>query len=148
MRTDDWAGRVSAQPVWNFSVNQDTGVSTVTAPDGTVSETHAIVHKGFSDDGLVTDTIIKVGATEFSHTVLQWDSTGGDPRLSWTKNTNESGQTKAVVYDQYGAYNNVGHVSERDFTTDGSVSPTELRRTETTYITSSTYTARGLIHLP
>src|SRR2546422_571827 len=99
------------------------------------------------DDGLITDTIIKVGATELSHTVLQWDPNGVS-RLSSTRNTNESGQTKAVVYDQYDDYNNVRRVSERDFTSDGSVSATELRRTETTYFTPSAYTSRGLIHLP
>ena len=146
-RTDDWAGRTSSQLVWYFSVNQTSGISTVTAPDGTVSETHAIVHQGYPDDGLITDTIIKVGASELSHTVLQWDPNGVS-RLSSTRNTNESGQTKAVVYDQYDDYNNVGRVSEHDFTSDGSVSPTELRRTETSYFTPSAYTSRGLIHLP
>jgi YD repeat-containing protein len=39
-------------------------------------------------------------------------------------------------------------VSERDLTTNGSVSAIELRRTETTYVTDSSFTNRGLISLP
>src|SRR5947199_9937085 len=107
-------------PYYTFAVDQANGISTVTAPDGTVSETHAIVHQGYPDDGLITDTIIKVGASELSHTVLQWDPNGVSV-LSSTKNTNESGQTKAVVYDQYDDYNNVRRVSDADFTYDGIV---------------------------
>ena len=39
-------------------------------------------------------------------------------------------------------------ISERDFTTNGTVSATELRRTDTTYITDSNYISRRLYHLP
>ena len=49
----------------------------------------------------------------------------GSPRL-----------TKATVYG-YTTFNNVISVSERDFTSDGSISATELRRTETSYVNSS-----------
>jgi RHS repeat-associated protein len=151
-RTDDWAGRTSAQPVYTFSVNQSTGLSTVTAPNGTISETHAIVSTGW-DNGLVNQTTMKVGATVWSDAFFSWElSPNNIPRLIQVKATNEAvpAQTKAVVftYDPLTTYNNISKVSERDFTTNGTVSATELRRTETTYVTDSSYTNRGLISLP
>src|SRR5258706_4339091 len=55
--------------------------------------------------------------------------------------------TKATVLT-YTTYNNVSVVSERDFgSSETTPSTTELRRTETTYITSSSYTNRHLLHL-
>jgi RHS repeat-associated protein len=151
-RTDEWAGRVSAQPVYNFSVDQTTGVSTVTAPDGTISETHSIVDSGVWDDGLVKETIIKQGANELSHTVIDWEpGTNDNPRVRQVRTKNEAGQARATVltYDTTTPFNNISIVSERDFTTDVNVvSTTELRRTETTYVTSAVYTNRRLIHLP
>jgi len=147
-RTDDWAGRTSAVPVWQFSVNETTGVSTVTAPDGTVAETHANVHHGFWDDGLITDNILKFGGAELSHTVMYWDPTSDNqPQLRAVKTTNDAGETRGTYFD-YGDYNNVTSASERDITYDTTISTTELRRTETIYETSSAYTARGLLHLP
>ncbi len=148
-RTDDWAGRVSAQPVYQFSVDKASGVSTVTAPDGSVSETHTIVDPGQWDHGLVSDIYIdKQGATFLSQTHLDWDpASTGNPRVQQIRATNDGGQTKATVLG-YTTYNNVSVVSERDFTTDGNVSPIELRRTETTYVTSSAYVNRHLLHLP
>jgi len=50
--------------------------------------------------------------------------------------------------DTHTPYNNVSVVSERDFTSNGTVSSTELRRTETTYVTSSNYMNRRLLSLP
>jgi RHS repeat-associated protein len=147
-RTDDWAGRTSAAPVWQFSVNDTTGVSTVTAPDGTISETHTVVHHGFWHDGLLTDKILKFGGAELSHTVMYWDPTSDNqPQLTAVKTTNDAGQTTATFFG-YGDYNNVTSASERDITYDTTISTTELRRTETTYETSASYTSRGLIHLP
>jgi hypothetical protein len=148
-RTDDWAGRTSSQAVYTFSVDQAAGLSTVTAPDGTITETRSIVHAGFFDDGLINQTTLKIGSTVLSDTVLSWDPSppGNIPRITSVKTTNEAtpGQTKAVVftYDPATPYNNIWKVSERDLTTNGTVSPIELRRTETTYVTDSSFTIAG-----
>ena len=156
-RTDDWAGRTTGMngnpataPYYTFSVDESTGVSTVTAPDGAVTETHAIVNSGQWNDGLIGENFLdKQGSTALSHTVIDWEQgAGGSPRVSQVRATNEAGQTKATVFSYTTSYNNVAAVSERDFTTDGSVSTTELRRTTTTYVTASSYTNRHLIHLP
>ncbi len=148
-RTDDWAGRVSAQPVYQFSVDKAAGISTVTAPDGSVTESHTVVDPSQWDHGLVSDVYVdKQGSTFLSHTKMDWDpASTGNPRVQQIRATNDGGQTKATVLS-YTTYNNISVVSERDLTTDGSVSPTELRRTETTYVTSSSYINRHLLHLP
>src|SRR6266568_3761759 len=150
-RTDEWAGRTNggSAPSYSFSVNESTGVSTVTAPDGTVTESDATVDAGQWDDGLISDTYVKIGSTVLSHTKLHWelDSNGKNPRVYQIRSTDDGGNTKATVLT-YTTYNNVSVVSERDFTTDGSISSTELRRTETGYVTSSSYTNRHLLHLP
>ena len=124
-------------------------MSTVTAPDGTVTESDATVDAGQWDDGLISDTYVKIGSTVLSHTKLHWelDSNGKNPRVNQIRSTDDGGNTRATVLT-YTTYNNVSAVSERDFTTDGSISSTELRRTETGYVTSSSYTNRHLLHLP
>jgi RHS repeat-associated protein len=160
-RTDDWAGRTtgmggnpSTAPYYTFSVNESTGVSSVTAPEGTVTETTVNVSPGWApSDGLPTLTTVKVGTTLLASSTPSWatDSDGYNPRLSQVKIKNDAGQTKATVFtydDSNSIYNNVSVVSERDFTTDDSVSSTELRRTESTYLNDSSYWSRGLIHLP
>ncbi len=153
-RTDEWAGRTTSgsAPSYGFTGNQSTGVSTVTAPDGTITESHAIVDSGVWDDGLISDVYVQYGSTPtvLSHTHMDWeqDSSSLNPRVYQIRTTDvPAGLTKATVLS-YTSYNNVSVASERDFTTDGSVSSTELRRTETTYVTSSAYTGRYLLHLP
>lgn len=157
-RTDDWAGRTTSMsggaPYYTFSVSHGSTetVSTITAPDGTVSETHAKVNAGQWDDGILTDTYLQYGSTPtvLAHTKLDWetDSNGNNLRVHQVRTTDvPAGLTKATVLS-YTSYNNVSNVSERDFTTDGSVSSTELRHTDTTYVTSSSYTNRHLLHLP
>lgn len=152
-RTDDWAGRTTggSAPQYSFSTNETTGVSTVTAPDGTINETHSIVNGGQWDDGYVSDTYVKDSTTTYSRTHMKWerDSNNLNPRISEVLSTNSvAGITKAKVFS-YTSYNNVSVESERDFSTSETVpSTTELRRTETTYVTSSNYTARRLLHLP
>ncbi len=158
-RTDDWAGRTtgmngdpSAAPVYTFSTSQQTGekITTVTAPDGTINETHAKDAPGQWDDGLMQQTIVKSGSATLAKTVIDWEQTpnGGPPRVASVRITNDGNpaQTKATVLT-YTSFNNVSIVSERDFTTDGSVSSAELRRTETSYVTSSNYINRRLLHL-
>jgi RHS repeat-associated protein len=150
-RTDDWAGRVSAQPVQYFSANQSTGVSTVTASDGTISETQTIVNPGQWDNGLISRSIIRNSTTTFSDTVYSWQQgyNSANPRISQIQITNDGGQTRVVVYsyDTNSNYNNVSAVSERDFASAGTQG-TELRRTETSYINQTAYWNRGLLHLP
>ncbi|HBB94675.1 MAG TPA: hypothetical protein DC054_04735 [Blastocatellia bacterium] len=142
-RTDEWAGRTSggSAPYYTFanSTGTDEKISTVTAPDGTITETHAIDHSGFWDDGLISDTYVQYTSTPIilAHTHLDWqqDSSNLNPRVYQIRTTDvPASLTKATVLS-YTDYNNVSLVSERDFTTDGTVSSTELRKTETTYIT-------------
>jgi hypothetical protein len=154
-RTDDWAGRTVSvggnPPSYAFSVNESTGVSTVTAPDGTINETHTIVNSGQWNDGLVSDTYIQYGSgpTILSHTHMDWEQDAGNrnARIYQIRKTDETGLTKSTVYT-YTNYNNIAVSSDRDFTSDGTVSSTEVRRTETTYATSSSYINRHILHLP
>jgi hypothetical protein len=143
-RSDDWAGRVGSQPIYQFSNNKTTGISTVTAPDTSVSETHTTIDPGQWDDGLVSDTYIdRQSDTVFlSHTHVDWDPNSPcNPRVSKITTTDEAGNSKAIVLS-YTSYNNVSVVSEQSFT------GVELRRTETTYEASTNYTNRHLLHLP
>lgn len=153
-RTDDWAGRTTnmsgGAPYYTFATNESTGVTTVTAPDQTITETHTIVNPGVWDDGLVSDTYTKTSSTTYTRTHIDWqlDSNNKNPRPYQILTTESiASLTKATVLG-YTTYNNVSSISERDFTSNGTVSATELRRTETTYVTSSTYTGRRLYHLP
>lgn len=153
-RTDDWAGRTTSMnggaPYYDFSTNESTGVSTATAPDGTVNETHSIVNSGQWDDGLVSDAYVKDSSTTYAQTHWDWelDASGRNARVYRIRKTDTpSSLTKATVLT-YSSYNNVSVFSERDITTDGSVSATELRRTEVTYVTSSSYINRRQLHLP
>ena len=152
-RTDDWAGRTTSMsgvaPYYSFTTNESTGVSTVTAPDGTVTESHTIVNSGQWNDGLVSDTYIKDSSTTYSRVHLDWqlDSNNKNPRVYQILATDSlAGLTKATIMS-YTSYNNVSSLSERDFTTNGTVSSTELRRTDTTYVTDSIYISRRLYHL-
>jgi RHS repeat-associated protein len=161
-RTDEWAGRTGggSAPQYTFSVSEQTTetISTVTSPTvsgvSTIMETHSIKNFGAWNDGLVTETRIQNSSSVvYRKSVMAWEqnSSNGTPRLASVRVTNEAGKTTATVFsydDAHTPYNNVSTVSERDFTSDGSVSLTELRRTETTYVTSSDYLNRRLLHLP
>lgn len=163
-RSDDWAGRTGggSAPVHYFSVSADEVevVSTVVTPDGTITETHGMVDPGFPTDGLVTKVIVKYKPTPtstpvvVSETQMNWETNPSNftPRIKDSRFTNDASprQTKSVTYtydDANTPYNNVSVMSETDFTTDGSVG-TVLRRTETTYVTSSSYLNRRIYHLP
>lgn len=169
-RTDDWAGRTTGSaPQYTFeNVESSTEVlSRVTAPDGGVTETVSIKNSGQWDDGLVKETRMQdipspspspsptASPTPrvYAKKVTDWEQsyTNGPARVTDVRTTNEAGKTSAVVYsydDANTPYNNVTVVSERAFTTDGSVSSTELRKTVTSYVTSSSYLDRRLLHLP
>ena len=156
-RTDEWAGRTGggSAPQYTFAISEQTSetISTVTAPDTTVTETRSIKNSGAWNDGLVTEVKTQYSSTVYRKTVFAWEqnSTNGTPRLASIRITNEADKTSATVlsYDDANTpYNNVSVVSEREFTNNGTISNTELRRTETTYVTSSNYLNRRLLRLP
>jgi hypothetical protein len=104
-RTDDWAGRTvnisgGGAPFYSFATNESTGVSTVTAPDGTIVETHTIVDSGQWDDGLVSDIYVKNGSTTYGQTHMDWqlDSNSKNPRPYQILTTDSlAGLTKASL---------------------------------------------------
>jgi YD repeat-containing protein len=157
-RTDNWAGRTGggSAPFYTFAVSEGTNetTSTVTAPDNnTVTVTLSVKNAGAWNDGLVTETRVQNSSSAvFSKTVVTWEQNPGNgtPRIASVKMTNEEGKTRAIVltYDSTTPYNNVSVKSEREFTSDGTISSTELRRTETTYVMSSNYLNRRLLRLP
>ncbi|HEX8142063.1 MAG TPA: hypothetical protein VF553_05665, partial [Pyrinomonadaceae bacterium] len=155
-RTDDWAGRnpSTPPPFYAFSVTEGTtNLSTVAAPDNTITETETY-GSSHSMAGMVKQITVKLtGGAVLSRTVFSWssDEHGNYPRLMQVLSTNDAGQTKGVVYtyDTGAIVNtNITKLSERDFTTDGTLSPVEVRRTETTYEKAMTYLNRRLAHLP
>lgn len=152
-RTDEWAGRTTggSAPVYNFSVNESTGVSTVTAPDGTINEINAIVNAGQWNDGLVSDTYVKDSSTTYFREHLDWqlDSNNKNPRIYQILRTDVPASLTTATVLTFTTYNNISVRSERDFGSSPTTpSSTELRRTETTYVTSSNYTNRYLRRLP
>ncbi len=159
-RTDEWAGRTGggSAPYYTFAVSEQTSetISTVTSPASaaTIMETHSIKNSGAWNDGLISETRIQNSSSVvYRKSVMSWEQNPGNgtPRLASVRVTNEAGKTSATVFsydDAHTPYNNVSVVSERDFTTNGSVSATELRRTETTYVTSSDYLSRRAFDLP
>jgi RHS repeat-associated protein len=163
-RSDDWAGRTSggSAPIHKFSVTENglDVVATVETPGGTITETHAMVDQGSWADGLVTKILVQYKPTPtaspvvVSETQYNWEEnpTNSTGRIKDVRITNDASprQTRSTIYsydDANTPYNNVSVASETDFTTDGSLG-TVLRRTETTYVTSSSYLNRRLYHLP
>lgn len=150
-RTDDWVSRTSSQPVYSFSFNEEDGYSSVTAPDGVVTRTYTIQAEGGWNDGLIDKVETRTGSqltVLLSKTDYTWQQgpNGLNPRLEKIEFTNEADQTRAVVYDNYDSYNNVGSISERDFAVAGTLG-TELRRTEITYETGSGWVNNRLVRL-
>ena len=139
-RTDDWAGRTSAQSIYNFAANQAAGTSTITAPDGTITTTQSIPAQGLWNDGLVTQITQQGGGlTVASHSLWELGSGGVNPRVQQIQATNETNQTKTTQFT-YTTYNNVSEIRELGFNNE------ELRRTEITYETNSNWT--GPAHQP
>jgi len=163
-RSDDWAGRTGggSAPIHKFSVTADESevVSVVETPTGTITETRAMVDPGFWPDGLVTKILVQYKPTPtstpvvVSETQLNWEGNPSNAtgRVKDVRVTNDASprQTRSTIYsydDANTPYNNISVVSETDFTNDGSLGAV-LRRTETTYVTSSSYLNRRLYHLP
>lgn len=148
-RTDDWHLRTTGMPgtgdapYHTFAVNQSQGTSTITAPDGTVTETSTVVNPGQWNDGLVTEVAVKQGTTVLSQVNTTWEHDGNsrNHRPQQVSVTDDASQTRSTVYS-YTSYNNVSAVSERGFNS------TELRRTEITYETGSNWINKRLLRLP
>jgi len=149
-RTDDWSSRTTGMggtmeaPYHVFAVNQSQGVSTVTAADGTLSETRAAVNPGQWNDGLVTETSVKVGSVVLAKVATEWEHDGSsrNHRPKRTEVTNDAGQITSATYDLYGSYNNLRVMRERGFGDE------ELRRTEIEYETGAAWVSNRLLHLP
>lgn len=146
-RTDDWVGRTpsesmpsGAAPYYLFGVNETQGISTVTAPDGTVTETHSIYNPPTTscslpyctpsdrcdpvpwNHGLIKDIFVKKNGNVVSHTHTEWDSgtatpptpytnkRQSNPRPAWVEVTNEVGQKRRTTYS-YQAYN-INNITE------------------------------------
>jgi len=156
-RTDDWVGRTTSMtengaavpPFYTFAVNAQQGITTVTAPDGAVTETGTIVNPGGWNDGLVKYTEIKSGGQTLRRVETDWGHSelgSYNHRVSEVRVTDEVGRTTTTSYAYHPAslspFNNVRKVTEKGF--DGE----ELRRTEYEYVTAQAYRDRGLVHLP
>jgi RHS repeat-associated protein len=153
-RTDDWAGRTSAQSVYTFSNNAAQGTTSVTAPDGVVTETKTytdLVDPLAWKNGMLKEmTVRKPDGTVLAHNFMDWEDggAGSNARLTKVEVTNEAGETKATTYDYTNmSYNNIGKIIERDFAPAGTLGA-ELRRTEVTYEDGANWINRRLVHLP
>ncbi len=150
-RTDEWAGRTTGMPTtgeapyFTFGVDQTNGITTITAPDNTVSESHAVVAPGQWNDGFVSSTLTRQGATGpvLSEIDIDWerDASSKNPRPHQFTIKNDAQQAVTIVVT-YSTYNNVTVNSIRGF--DG----VEMRRVETDYQTNSAWINRRLLHLP
>jgi RHS repeat-associated protein len=150
-RTDEWAGRTTGMPTtgeapyFTFAVDQANGITTVTSPDNTVTESHSIVAPGQWNDGFVNQTITRQGAGGpiLSEMDMDWerDANSKNPRPHQFLVKNDAQQAITIVIT-YSTYNNVTVSSIRGF--DG----VEVRRVETDYETSAAWINRRLLHLP
>lgn len=161
-RTDDWQGRSGggAAPKTIYTTSEQvnaSGVGTrttsVTSPDGTTSGSVSKANPGVWDDGLTTDSYLtSAGRTiPWTKTTLTWEpgqtAVGRrNPRVQKIETANEVGQVQATTFG-YDAYNNQTLVAEHDFAAVGTVGA-ELRRTETTYVSSGDWIYNHLYHLP
>lgn len=156
-RTDDWAGRTTGMtvngqqvaPFYTFGVDAAQGLTTVTAPDGTITETRTIINPGQWDDGLVRETLVKKDGVVLSKVNTDWETWefgSYNQRIKEVRYTNENNQTKKTVYLYHPvsvtSFNNVWKIIEYGYQNE------ELRRTEMTYEVRAEYEAQGLLHLP
>jgi hypothetical protein len=127
-------------PFYTYSVDQANGISTVTSPDNTVMETHFIVAPGQWNDGLLSETLVKQGATGpvllRSETSWEQDANGVNSRPHQLKMTNDAGQATTTILT-YSTFNNVTVSSTRGFDN------VEVRRVETDYQTDPAWTKRA-----
>lgn len=156
-RTDDWAGRTTGvggnpqqPPYYTFAVDAAAGTTTVTAPDGIVTQTEAIIHPGAWDNGLVKTVKVQSGATVLRSTQTDWETwdvpnAPYNQRVKEVRVTDDAGQTSKTSFVYWpsvsSAFNNVQKVIEKGFGGE------ELRVRYYTYKTGQSYLEQGLVHL-
>jgi RHS repeat-associated protein len=162
-RTDTWSGQTTGAAVYNFSVDEnpsgytDRSITSVTAPDGTVTLSHNKKHSGYWDDGLLIGTVLKASSSgaDLMVDTYAWEVgyVSGDFRMTSHMHSNEATETMFTLYGycDYGTtsncdpYDNVRWITEHDF--NGTSLGTLLRRTEFAYEHGSDWTERNLYHL-
>lgn len=170
-RRDNWLGNPGAEVAHAFNVNYidatNKSVTTITGPDGTVSEIEkrwysAIKHHNIDwtqtwDEGLVLSAKISrpVPLKVFSIVTNSWVRTDGGPRLTSQTTTNDANQATRVDYTYFdptsttvngvttynGIFSNVKDIKEFGFAGE------QLKKTEYTYETSTNWTNRWLLKL-
>lgn len=170
-RRDNWTGNPGAEVAHTFNVNYidatNKSVTTITGPDGTVSEIekrwyHAIKHHNIDwtqtwDEGLILSAKITrpVPQKTFSIVSNTWVRTDGGPRLTSQSTTNDANQVKRVDYTYFdptsttvngvttynGVFSNIKDIKEFGFANE------QLKKTEYTYETGTNWTTRWLLKL-
>jgi RHS repeat-associated protein len=162
-RTDTWSGQTTSAAVYTFSVedtvpgHSDQRRTSVTAPDGSVTESYTVKNPGYWNDGMLLATVVKAGSTgpDLMVDTYTWELGYGNINYRMVSNMHsiESTETR---FTQYGycdyattsncdPYNNVRWITEHDF--NGTSLGTLLRRTEMTYEHGTNWTNRRLLHL-
>ena len=131
-------------PFYTFGFDQPDGITTVTAPDNTVMETHTIVAAGQWNDGFVNKTITRQGAGGpiLSQMELEWerDANAQNPRPRQFIVKNDAQQAVTIVVT-YSTFNNV---------TVSSIRVSTVSRSDVWKLTIKRFrrTNRRLLHLP
>lgn len=171
-RTDRWAdqnGTLSAPIVHQFATTFDTAnhrsVTTVTAPDQTITETirryyssqeHTTEWQATWDEGLILQTKTTKDGKTYSQVNNNWGTapTPRGPRLLDVVRTDDAGHQAKAVFTYFdpasgsnGLWDNVHTKTEYKFDSTVFDSSTEVRRTEYTYETNGNYLSRGLMKL-
>jgi RHS repeat-associated protein len=167
-RTDYWldaSGNTVGPVVHEFHVDYtselQTSITTITAPDGTISEirkryypvqAHTTNWVDTWDEGLIKEEKVTKDSKVYSKINYNWEKKDGGPRLLDETVTDDAGQQRKTTFTYYnpalvsnvwnGVFTNVDEVKEFGF--DGA----ELRRTKTTYETRLELISRWLVKLP
>ena len=151
--TESWAGMNTAPAVTAYAFNNNTthhdGTSnsparsiTITQPNGLISSQYSYRTPGAWTDGLIfadeTIEMVNSAPVTISSSLTSWQQGNYDsPRPSWTKVTDELGQTLRTTYTYGTNYNQLISAKEYDY------KDILIRDTKTTFENSSTYTNAG-----
>ncbi|MBI1763666.1 MAG: RHS repeat protein [Acidobacteria bacterium] len=147
-RTDTWAGQTTAPMVYQFAIDTANDKTTITAPDGTTTETTKYSYNGCLAGcipGFIKQVTVKQGATTLATTLYEYEQptgSNGDDRIKKITFTNEAGKVRVTEFEIYDSFNNVKKLVERGY--DGNI----IRRIETNYETGSGWLNRWLLRLP
>ena len=114
-RYDDWSGRTTQQPIYTYTNNNVSGISTVTDPNGITIETLREVYPFNSPstrDGLVTQIIKRRGAHVLNRTQFEWEEGSLENHPTLTHNARYR-RTRVIETNELGAR------SERHFSYEG-----------------------------